>query len=67
MIKNMGLRIMMKRKMKGITQEKLANELGISKATLVKWEKDGTDKLSNIEILSNYFNVPGSYFLNEEE
>lgn len=39
-----GQRIKEKRKEKGITQEKLANILGLNKKTIINWEKGELDK-----------------------
>ena len=46
----------------------VSKETGISTATLSSW-KNGhyTPKLDKIQILADYFNVPITYLLDEEE
>lgn len=57
-------RIAMLRKEKGISQEQLANEMGISRQAVSKWESElSIPDLNNIISISEYFNVSTDYLL----
>lgn len=46
------------RERKGISQEKLAEELGVSRQVITKWENGaGTPKIENLKALADYFHV----------
>lgn len=49
---------------RGITAYRVANDTGISTATLSEWKK-GTykPKVDKLMILANYFGVPIEYFI----
>lgn len=56
------------RKSKGLTQDKLGNELGISKRTIVAWEKEERDiPPKKAQILADFFNVTVGYILGYSE
>lgn len=51
------------RKRNDITQSELAERLGLSKRTIIGWERDGRfpRKIEIIEKMASIFNVPLSY------
>lgn len=51
-----------------VTAYAVAKETGVSSATLSEW-KNGkyTPKLDKLQAIANYFNVPITYFLEEQE
>nr|DAE25683.1 MAG TPA: Repressor protein CI [Siphoviridae sp. ctC6Q17] len=52
------------RKEKGLSQQALANELGVHYRTLQNWENGETDiKLSQAKMLADYFGVSETYLL----
>ena len=53
---------------KNMTQEELAQKLGVSRQTISKWESDiVSPDINNIQSLSNYFNVRTDYTINGNE
>jgi len=55
---NIGLKIAAKRNEKGVTQEELANFLGVSKPAISKWESGQTyPDITLLPILASYFNI----------
>ena len=66
-MKNIGLRIKTKRKLSGLTQEKLAQKIGTTKAAVSRWETGrnavAPDKLS---VLAGIFNVDVEWLLTGE-
>ena len=62
-----GERIRLLRKEKGLTQEELSFDIGISRQTILKWEKNIVlPDLENSRILCNYFNITLDYLLKGE-
>ena len=65
-MQTIGEKIKVLRKSKKITQEELSYELGVSRQTVHKWERNearpGTD---NIKSLCVFFKVSSDYFINE--
>lgn len=63
-----GERIKLLRKKKNLTQEELSFEIGISRQTISKWEKDVVlPDLENSRLLCNYFNITLDYLLKGED
>ena len=61
---NVSERIQELRKRRGISQEELANELGISRQAVSKWESGQSfPELDNIVALSDYFGVSADHLL----
>ena len=61
---NVPERIQELRKQKGISQEELANELGVSRQAVSKWESGQSfPELDNIIALSDFFGVSADYIL----
>lgn len=61
---NIADRILSLRKMKGISQEELADRIGVSRQAVSKWESEqSTPDLDKIIIMSEYFNVTTDYIL----
>lgn len=57
-------RILQLRKARGLSQEQLANEIGVSRQAVSKWEsQQSLPDLDKIIILSEYFNVSADYLL----
>ena len=55
----LGRYISQRRKQMGLTQEKLAGKLGVSKSAIAKWETDGgLPDRDNLRKLSEILNVP---------
>ena len=69
MADNMGNIIKKLRLQKGITQEELAKVIGVSKATIMKYEKGivYNMKRSSIAKLADYFGVSPTYLMGLEE
>lgn len=54
-------------KIKNVNQTILSKETGLNYPTISKWVRGiATPRPDKIQILSNYFNVPTSYFFNNE-
>ena len=61
---NMADRIQYLRKAKGISQEELADKVGVSRQAVSKWESEqSTPDLEKIIILSDFFGVTTDYIL----
>lgn len=55
---NIGFNISVKRKEKGITQEELADFLGVSKASVSKWERNQSyPDVTLLPIIATYFDI----------
>lgn len=64
LIMNMADRIQYLRKTKGISQEELADKVGVSRQAVSKWESEqSTPDLEKIIIMSNFFGVTTDYIL----
>lgn len=60
----MADRIQSLRKTKGISQEELADRIGVSRQAISKWESEqSSPDLEKIILLSNYFEVTTDYLL----
>ncbi|SUO90905.1 helix-turn-helix domain-containing protein [Streptococcus uberis] len=51
------------RKQKKVTQENLANETGVTKITVSRWERGGRIKSDKAKQLADYLNVSVGYLL----
>lgn len=61
---NMADRIQALRKSKGVSQEELADRIGVSRQAVSKWESEqSSPDLENIIALSEYFQVTTDYLL----
>ncbi len=61
---NLADRIQTLRKSKGISQEELADKIGVSRQAVSKWEsKQSSPDLDKIILLSDYFEVSTDYLL----
>jgi transcriptional regulator with XRE-family HTH domain len=61
---NISDRIQSLRKIKGISQEELADRIGVSRQAVSKWESEqSTPDLDKIILLSDYFSVTTDYLL----
>lgn len=61
---NMADRIQYLRKTKGISQEELADKIGVSRQAVSKWESEqSTPELEKVIIMSDYFDVTTDYIL----
>ncbi|MCD7807847.1 MAG: helix-turn-helix domain-containing protein [Erysipelotrichaceae bacterium] len=61
---NLADRIQTLRKAKGISQEELADKVGVSRQAVSKWESEqSSPDLDKIILLSDYFNVTTDYLL----
>lgn len=62
---NIADRIQNLRKTKGISQEQLADAVGVSRQAVSKWESEqNVPDVDKIILLSDYFNVTTDYVLN---
>ncbi len=65
---NIAHRIQSLRKAKGISQEELADKVGVSRQAVSKWESEqSTPDMDNIIIMSDYFEVTTDYLLKGTE
>ena len=65
---NMADRILELRKKKGISQEELADKIGVSRQAVSKWESDTSyPEPEKIILLSDFFQVSTDYLLKGEE
>lgn len=63
----LGEKIQICRKSKGLSQEELASDLGVSRQALSKWECNSSmPDIDKIVALSNYFSVTTDYLLKDE-
>ena len=61
---NFADRILYLRKSKGISQEELADKVGVSRQAVSKWESEQSmPDVGKIIIMSDYFNVTTDYIL----
>ena len=61
---NMADRIQYLRKNKGISQEELADKVGVSRQAVSKWESEqSTPDIEKVILLSDFFNVTTDYLL----
>lgn len=61
---NLADRIQSLRKAKGISQEQLADQIGVSRQAVSKWESEqSTPDLDKIVLLSDFFDVTTDYLL----
>ncbi|MDL2324900.1 helix-turn-helix domain-containing protein [Ruminococcaceae bacterium OttesenSCG-928-A16] len=61
---NMADRIQLLRKAKGISQEELADKIGVSRQSVSKWESEQSmPDMDKVIILSDYFEVTTDYIL----
>lgn len=61
---NIADRIQHLRKVKGISQEELANKIGVSRQAVSKWESEqSSPDIEKIIIMSDYFKVTTDYLL----
>ena len=64
----LGQRIQKKRKEKGLSQEKLGEQLNVSRQTVYKWENDQTiPELFNLIAMAEILDVRAGWLINEEE
>ena len=64
----LGQRIQKKRKEKGLSQEKLGEQLNVSRQTVYKWENDQTiPELFNLIAMAEILDVRAAWLINEEE
>lgn len=64
----LGQRIQQKRKEKGLSQEKLGEQLNVSRQTVYKWENDQTiPELFNLIAMTEILDVKVGWLINEEE
>ncbi len=62
-----GTKMAEQRKKQGITQEKLAEQLGVTRQTISKWELDqSTPDINYISQLSDIFSVTTDYLIKEK-
>ena len=67
-MENTGEKIYNLRKQKGVSQEKLAFEVGVTRQTVSKWETDGMQpSIENVKCLCKFFGVESSYFFDDGE
>ena len=63
-----GKRISQLRKLKGFTQESLAEKIGVSRQTVFKWESDAMQPtFDKMQALCSVFGVDVEYFTREED
>ena len=61
---NIADRIQNLRKARGISQEELADKIGVSRQAVSKWESEqSTPDIEKIILLSNYFETTTDYLL----
>lgn len=67
-MKSIGEKIYRLRKAKGLSQEELGFEIGVSRQSVSKWEADfAKPNMENIKQLCEVFNVTANYFFSEDE
>lgn len=67
-MKTIGEKIYSLRKIKGLSQEELGFEIGVSRQTVSKWEASQVNpNIENIKQLCEVFNVSANYFFEEDE
>lgn len=64
----LGKKISILRKEAGLSQEQLAEKIGVSRSAIAKWESEkGIPDIENIVVLSEVFNKTTDYFLKDEK
>lgn len=64
----LGNKISTLRKEAGLSQEQLAEKIGVSRSAIAKWESEkGIPDIENIVVLSEVFNKTTDYFLKDEK
>lgn len=64
---NLSVKIQELRKKKGLSQEQLADELGVSRQAVSKWESgQSAPEIDKIVLLSNFFGVTTDYILKDD-
>ncbi len=64
--KTLGEKIKAGRLMAGYTQEKLAEQIGVSRQAVTKWESDkGMPDIDNIKLISKLLNISIDYLLDD--
>ena len=64
----LGNKISTLRKEAGLSQEQLAEKIGVSRSAIAKWESEkGMPDIENIVVLSEVFNKTTDYFLKDEK
>jgi Predicted transcriptional regulators len=66
-VRNIGTVIYSLRKIKGITQEELANQVGVSTQAVSKWECGGMPDIELIPAIADYFDVSIDMLFGREE
>ena len=63
-----GEKIKEARKQSGLSQEQLAEKIGVSRSAVAKWERDrGLPDVDNLKALSQLLNVSVDYLLDDEK
>ena len=66
-IKETGQKIAKLRHNNKITQEELANKIGVSSQAVSKWENGkNMPDIENLMLITKLFNVPYSFFIEDE-
>lgn len=66
-VMNIGEKIKTLRQQNGLSQEGLANKLGVSRQAITKWETNrGIPDIENLKSLSDLFNVSLDYLVSED-
>ncbi len=64
---SLGRRICRQRRVKGLSQEELADLIGVSRQTISKWESNSMQPtLENVKLLCSQLGVSIDYFTHEE-
>ncbi len=67
-MESIGEKIYNLRKQKSVSQEKLAEKLGVSRQTVSKWETNAMQpSMENLKYLCEFFGVESAYFFDENE
>lgn len=67
-MKTLGEKIRELRRKKGLSQEELGFEIGISRQTVSKWESDSMQPTTeNIRALCDFFSVTAEYFIGDDK
>jgi len=66
-VRNIGTVIYSLRKIKGVTQEELANKVGVSTQAVSKWECGGMPDIELIPAIADYFEVSIDMLFGREE
>lgn len=64
-METLGSRLKYLRRLKKLTQQQIADQIGVSKTSIIYWEKDeNTPKYESLIALTKIFNVEANYLLN---